>query len=94
MEFIVKIRARMDFDMLEEILEDIDIEKVYVISESENKVDKNLNTECPRCDALSPEVAVFQNDSTHECPNCGRFKITHDGDIAFMVGNGKNDKDE
>ena len=32
MEFIVKIRARMDFDMLEEILEDdIDIEKVELM---------------------------------------------------------------
>ena len=85
MEFIVRIRARMEFEMLKEILEDdIDIEKVELISKSENKVDKNLKFECPKCDTLSPEVAVFQNDSTYECPNCGRFKITHNGNIKWL----------
>ena len=48
-------------------------------------VDKNHKIECPRCDTMSPEVAVTKNgESTHKCPNCGKFKITHDGDIKWV----------
>lgn len=87
MEFIVKIRARMEFEMLKEILEkDIDIEKVELMERLKKfAVDKNHKIECPRCDAPSPEVAVSQDgESTHECPNCGKFKITYDGDIIWV----------
>jgi len=48
------------------------------------KVDKKHKIECPLCGRPSPEVAVTKNgESTHQCPACGRFKITHDGDIIW-----------
>ena len=48
------------------------------------KVDKNHKIECPNCGKLSPEVTVTKDgESTHRCPVCGRFKLTHDGDIIW-----------